>query len=150
MIEPWERPIMFELTQTAELHHRRGDAGDDAWAAFLADVKRFAAKGAPASSPTATAAPMATRKSLEPILAVLAFDNLSANSELQFFSDGVAEEILSVIARAPGIKVIGSNSRFSFRGERKKDAARPLGVSHVLDGPVRRSGPRARISAELT
>jgi hypothetical protein len=49
MIEPCERPIMFELTQTAELSHWLGDAGDKAWVNFLADVQRFAAKGAPST-----------------------------------------------------------------------------------------------------
>lgn len=55
MIEPCERPIMFELTHTADLAHWDGDVGDKAWLAYLSDVKRFVAKGAPApidSSPT--------------------------------------------------------------------------------------------------
>ncbi len=146
MIEACERPIMFELAHTVDLSHWTGDAQDQAWQDVLADVERLAAVLAKPVAPIVKAAP----KPLEPILAVLAFENLSADTELAFFSDGIAEEILSVVARAPGIKVIGSTSSFSFRGERKKDAAHALGASHVLDGSVRRGGAQVRISATLT
>lgn len=150
MIEPCDRPIMFELTQTAELSHWTGQLDDAIWRGFLTDVTRFvgaAAKPAPLSAAQSENILAAAK---QPVLAVLAFENLSAESELQFFSDGVAEEILSMISRAPGVRVIGSTSSFAFRGERKKDAARALGASHVLDGSVRRGGAKVRISATLT
>ena len=87
--------------------------------------------------------------SSEPVLAVLAFDNLSSDPELQFFSDGVSEEIIQRLSRGASLKVIGRTSSFQFRGERKADAARALGSSHVLDGSVRRAAGRVRISAHL-
>ncbi len=90
-----------------------------------------------------------TTVSAEPVLAVLAFDNLSSDPEMQFFSDGVSEEIIQRLSRGAKLKVIGRTSSFQFRGERKAEAARSLDCSHVLDGSIRRAGGRARISAHL-
>lgn len=84
-----------------------------------------------------------------PLLAVLAFDNLSNDPEMQFFSDGVSEEIIQRITRGAQIKVMGRTSSFQLRGEQKADAARVLGCSHVLDGSIRRAAGRVRISAHL-
>jgi TolB-like protein/class 3 adenylate cyclase len=85
----------------------------------------------------------------DPILAVLAFDNLSSDPEMQFFSDGVSEEIIQRLSRGAKLKVIGRTSSFQFRGERKADAAQSLRCSHVLDGSIRRAAGRVRISAHL-
>jgi adenylate cyclase len=86
-----------------------------------------------------------------PSLAVLAFDNLSGDPDLEYFSDGVSEEILHAVSRAASLKVIGRASSFRFRGSEKITAkvAGLLNVSHILDGSVRRSGNRVRISAHL-
>jgi len=85
----------------------------------------------------------------EPILAVLPFDNLSSDPEMQFFSDGVSEEIIQRLSRGARLAVIGRASSFQFRGERKAEAARMLNCTHVLDGSIRRTGDRVRISAHL-
>lgn len=85
----------------------------------------------------------------EPLLAVLAFDNLSNDPEMQFFSDGVSEEIIRRLSRGAKLRVIGRTSSFRFRGDRKAEAARVLGSSHVLDGSIRRAADRVRISAHL-
>jgi TolB-like protein len=95
---------------------------------------------------TASAAEVA---SAETLLAVLPFENLSSDADLQFFSDGVSEEIIQRLARNSDIRVIGRTSSFQFRGERKAEAARALRCSHVVDGSVRRSGSRVRVSAHL-
>ena len=91
----------------------------------------------------------ATPTTTEPLLAVLAFDNQSSDPEMEFFSDGVCEEIIQRLARGAKLKVIGRPSSFQFRGERKAEAAQSLQCSHVLDGSIRRSGERVRISAHL-
>ncbi len=85
----------------------------------------------------------------ELLLAVLAFDNLSSDPEMQFFSDGVSEEIIQRLSRGAKLKVIGRTSSFQFRGERKAEAAQSLRCSHVLDGSIRRAAGRVRISAHL-
>ena len=87
----------------------------------------------------------------EPVLAVLAFDNLSGDAEMAYFSDGVSEEIQQTVARGADLKVIGRGSSFRFRGADKgaKNIAAALSATHVLDGSVRRSGAKVRISAQL-
>ncbi|MBX3429236.1 MAG: hypothetical protein KF779_06620 [Hyphomonadaceae bacterium] len=85
----------------------------------------------------------------EPVLAVLPFDNESYAAEMDYFSDGVADEIISTLLRQSKIKVIGRLSAFQFRGERKRDAAPALKASHILDGSVRLSGDRMRVSVQL-
>jgi TolB-like protein/tetratricopeptide (TPR) repeat protein len=84
-----------------------------------------------------------------PLLAVLAFDNHSGDAEMQYFSDGVSEEIIRRVARGSRIRVIGRTSSFQFRGERKAEAADRLACSHVLDGSIHRASGRVRISAHL-
>ncbi len=99
----------------------------------------------------AAQSPGATRSiaSGEPLLAVLAFDNQSSDPEMQFFSDGVSEDIIQRLSRGAKLKVIGRTSSFQFRGERKAEAAQSLDCSHVLDGSIRRAAGRVRISAHL-
>ncbi len=86
-----------------------------------------------------------------PSLAVLPFVNMSDDPGQEFFSDGIAEEILSLVARNPALKVISRYSAFSFKG---KDLGIPaiasqLGVKHVLEGSVRKSGNQVRITTQL-
>lgn len=85
----------------------------------------------------------------DPILAVLAFDNLSSDAEMQFFSDGVSEEIIQRLSRGAALKVIGRSSSFRFRGAEKSEAATQLNCSHVLDGSIRRAAGRIRVSTHL-
>ena len=88
----------------------------------------------------------------EPLLAVLAFENLCEDSNMTWFSDGVSEEIQQTIARTTKLRVIGRSSSFQFRGAAKAagQVATTLNATHILDGSVRRSGAKVRISAELT
>jgi TolB-like protein len=86
-----------------------------------------------------------------PLLAVLAFDNLSGDPESAYFSDGVSEEIQQAVARGARLRVIGRGSSFQFRGADKAAAhiADRTRATHVLDGSVRRDGQRVRISVQL-
>jgi len=89
-------------------------------------------------------------KGAEPLLAVLPFDNLSNDPEMQFFSDGVSEEIHYALTHGSGFSVIGRTSAFQFRGAEKKNAARELKATHILDGALRKSGARMRLNTQLT
>jgi adenylate cyclase len=101
-----------------------------------------------ARAPISSKAPSA---SVEPVLAVLPFDNMSDDKEMQFFSDGVSEEILQTIARAKGLRVIGKASSFQLRGPDKsvRKAVADLGATHVVDGSVRRAGNHVRVNVQL-
>ena len=95
--------------------------------------------------------PAATRSGAEPVLAVLPFDNLSEDREMQFFSDGISEEIIQRLSRGARMKVIGRTSSFQFRGADKnaRKVASELACTHILDGSIRRATGRVRISAHL-
>jgi TolB-like protein len=87
----------------------------------------------------------------EKSIAVLAFENMSGDPDQEYFSDGMSEEILNLLAQLPELTVISRSSAFSFKG---KDIAIPtvaeqLNVAHVLEGSVRKMGNRVRITAQL-
>lgn len=94
---------------------------------------------------------VASSGSGEPLLAVLPFDNLSDDRDMQFFSDGVSEEIIQRLSRGARMKVIGRTSSFQFRGSDKtaRKVSDELKCTHILDGSIRRAGGRVRISAHL-
>jgi TolB-like protein len=91
------------------------------------------------------------RDPLELSIAVLPFDNMSADPEQEYFSDGISEEILNLLAQIEPLKVIARHSSFSFKGKDVDIAtmAEELNVRHILEGSVRRSGDRVRITAQL-
>ena len=84
-------------------------------------------------------------------IAVLPFANMSADQDQQYFSDGLAEEIINLLAHIPGLKVIARTSAFAFRGKEQdiRGIAAALGVTHVLEGSVRRVGNRLRVTGQL-
>ena len=87
----------------------------------------------------------------ETSIVVLPFANLSSDPEQAYFADGMAEEMLNLLARIPGLRVISRTSAFSFKGKdlAVAEIAGQLKVSHVLEGSVRRSGDRLRVTAQL-
>jgi TolB-like protein len=87
----------------------------------------------------------------QPSIAVLPFVNMSTDKEQEFFSDGLAEEILNLLAKLPGLKVIARTSSFAFRGKEQDitKIAETLRVRTILEGSVRRAGNRIRVTAQL-
>ena len=87
----------------------------------------------------------------QPSIAVLPFVNMSADPEQEYFSDGIAEEILNALAQLPGLRVAARTSSFYFKGEKVdlQSIAEKLNVDHVLEGSVRKAGNRLRITAKL-
>ncbi len=84
-------------------------------------------------------------------IAVLPFANIGADKENEYFGDGLAEEILNLLAKIPGLKVIARTSSFAFRGKEQDitTIAEALRVKTVLEGSVRRAGNRLRVTAQL-
>jgi len=84
-------------------------------------------------------------------IAVLPFVDLSPDGDQEFFADGISEEILNVLVPIEGLKVAGRTSSFSFKGRNEdlRDIGASLNVNHVLEGSVRRSGTKLRITAQL-
>ena len=86
-----------------------------------------------------------------PSIAVLPFTNMSGDAESDYFADGMAEEIITALSHCPGLKVIARNSSFTYKGRATdvRQVGRDLGVGFVLEGSVRRSQDRLRITAQL-
>lgn len=84
-------------------------------------------------------------------IAVLPFEDMTAEHDQAFFADGLAEELLNLLARNPALRVAARTSSFSFRDSRLPidEIARQLNVEHVLEGSVRRSGERIRVTVQL-
>ena len=84
-------------------------------------------------------------------IAVLPFVNMSGDPDNEYFSDGISEELLNLLAKIPELRVISRTSAFSYKNKAVKvaDVARELNVAHVLEGSVRRAGDRVRITAQL-
>jgi adenylate cyclase len=87
----------------------------------------------------------------KPSIAVLPFDNMSRDPDQDFFADGIAEDIITELSRLKGLFVIARNSSFTYRGKATdiKKIGRELSVKYVLEGSVRRSGQRVRVTAQL-
>ena len=86
-----------------------------------------------------------------PSIAVLPFINMSSDTEQEYFSDGLSEELLNQLAHLPNLRVIGRTSSFAFKGKNEdlRVIGETLGVNHILEGSVRKSGNRVRITAQL-
>lgn len=190
MIEDCKRPIMFELTHTADLVGWSGDTTEPRWRTFADGLRRFIGKatGSSAGAPIAPTAPHRPQRaprrlaawagvaagllavaagvywflnergtgvqgiaSPDKSIAVLPFRSFSADAEQEYFADGLTEEILNALARVADLKVTARTSSFAFKdkAEDLKAVGKALGVAHVLEGSVRRSGDQLRITAQL-
>jgi adenylate cyclase len=87
----------------------------------------------------------------KPSIAVLPFQNMSGDPEQEFFCDGLVEDIITTLSKLTGLRVIARNSTFVYKGRSVdiREAAKQLGVRYVLEGSVRKSGNRIRITAQL-
>jgi TolB-like protein/tetratricopeptide (TPR) repeat protein len=163
MIEPCERPIMFELTQTTDLCGWNGDRADPAWQRLLNDVRQFIERGGGASTlpPTAVSTPVAapapsphhpSRRGEAPSLAVMPFTNRSGLPEDESFAFGMVEDVIDALSEGVHVRVIASSATARFRNAPVldlEDMGRQLGVRYVLEGNVRRSGEMLRVTAQL-
>jgi len=185
-IEECDRPIMFELTHTAELANWSGDAADPRWRSFVAGLRRSVGATTQTTPVIAPPVPAIRRTSakrtvwtalavaalaiavgvawylkagrsgpasaaVDRSIAVLPFENFSADADQDHFADGLTEEILNSLARVPDLQVTARTSAFAFKGKAAdlKAVGRTLGVAHVLEGSVRRSGDELRITTQL-
>src|SRR6516164_1521676 len=99
-IEPCDRPVMFELTQTADLAHWKGEAGDKAWLAFLDDVQRRVGRGGAEPAEAAPAPAPASAGSGVPIVAVLPLTHRAGDEALEVLAEDLTEEITRELAQS--------------------------------------------------
>jgi TolB-like protein len=99
----------------------------------------------------AAARPASPAANSGPSIAVLPFVNMSSDREQEYFSDGLSEELLNELTHIPSLRVIGRTSSFAFKGKNEdlRAIGDALGVDHILEGSVRKSGENLRITAQL-
>jgi serine/threonine-protein kinase len=179
LIDKVHLPLGFGETQALPLSGWKGDRTDTRYEAVLAAVQRItggASGGATAKAPSrkqphvdrravlaggavATVAVLgaggwallksSSASAASDSIAVLPFANLSGDPNQAYFSDGIAEEIRSSLARLAGLKVVGRTSSEAVRNDDAESAAKKLEVANILTGSVRQSPSTIRISAEL-
>jgi adenylate cyclase len=138
-------PMPFNQIQCADLRGADDPVNASGWPALLASVQALA-------RPTAPAQPGSTRPRKKQVaVCVLPFANMSGDSEQEYFSDGISEDITTDLSKVSALKVTARNSAFQYKGRAGDvcDIARRLDVSHVLEGSVRKAGNRVRITAQL-
>jgi TolB-like protein/Flp pilus assembly protein TadD len=87
----------------------------------------------------------------KPSIAVLPFTNMSSDHDQEYFSDGITDDLITALSRLPGVFVVARSSTFTYKSKAAKvqDIGRELGVAYVLEGSVRKSGKKLRITAQL-
>jgi adenylate cyclase len=142
LIAACKQPLGYRQFQTVDLTSWRSGSG--APQALLNALIR-AGGASPASATKARHVGPKTS------ICVLPFANMSGDAEQEYFSDGISEDITTDLSKVSALEVIARNTAFTFKGESISvtDVAKRLGVSHVLEGSVRKAGNRVRITAQL-
>ena len=151
----WDGRIVSDGTLNSRINSARRALGDDGKAQAV--IKTFPRRGfrfvAAVTEDTATEAQPTPPSSAtgKPSIAVLPFDNLSGDPEQEYFSDGIAEDIITSLSRLREITVLARNSSFSYKGQSPeiRQVSKELGARYVLEGSVRKAGKRVRIAAQL-
>jgi adenylate cyclase len=134
-------PMPFNQIQCADLHDWNGSPDTQGWRKLAASVAALAG---------ARRAPKPTTRH-QTSICVLPFQNMSGDPEQEYFSDGISEDITTDLSKVSALEVIARNTAFTFKGQAVDvcEVARKLGVSHVLEGSVRKAGNRVRVTAQL-
>src|SRR5712672_3172787 len=165
----WEGRIVSDSTLTSRINAARRAVGDSGrnqklirtiarkGLRFVGDVRTQLDGAEPADAPNSPLeqAHESSRVALQlpdrPAIAVLPFNNMSGDPEQEYFSDGISEDIITALSKLRWFFVIARNSSFTYKGKAMhlKQVAEELGVGYVLEGSVRKSGDRVRITAQL-
>jgi adenylate cyclase len=137
-------PMPFNQIQCANLTGWDGDAKTPGWRKLRDSIAALAGAG---ETPDRHRRPRRT-----PIcVCVLPFANMSGDAEQEYFSDGISEDITTDLSKISALAVVARNTAFTFKGQSVdvSEVARKLGVTHVVEGSVRKAGGRVRITAQL-
>ena len=117
----------------------------------LDEVISAIAKTATTTATVADGPPKATAREHKASVCVLPFVNMSGDTEQEYFSDGITEDIITDLSKVSALSVVARNTAFTFKGRSLdvKEVAHSMGVTHVLEGSVRKAGSRVRITAQL-
>ena len=140
-------PLGFRQFHTVDLAEWNGDGEPDKLGDLLEAISKTAGNNASAKAPP----PEPKKESSGASICVLPFVNMSGEPEQEYFSDGITEDIITDLSKVSALSVVARNTAFAFKGQNVdvKEVARTLGVSHVLEGSVRKAGSRVRITGQL-
>ena len=140
-------PMPFNQIQCADLQGWNGEASMPGWQKAVSSIASLA--GTAAAEPDRSGSAAAPARPV--VICVLPFVNMSGDAEQEYFSDGISEDIIIDLSKVSALTLIARNTAFALKGKPVEvDAlARDLGVTHVLEGSVRRAGARLRITAQL-
>ncbi|MBU0582453.1 MAG: tetratricopeptide repeat protein [Alphaproteobacteria bacterium] len=127
------------------------DMGDHALKNIAEPVRVYRLSGRPGEDAVPAEAEDAPAYSVHQSVAILPFANMSGDPEQEYFADGITEDIITDLAKLPGMFVIARNSSFRYKGKNPdiRQVCRELGVKFALEGSVRKAGSRVRITAQL-
>ncbi|HEY2179331.1 MAG TPA: TIR domain-containing protein [Caulobacteraceae bacterium] len=142
-------PMPFDRIQCAELIGWNGEADAPGWRKVAASVAALAGEARAPASQGDGGRPGRAGGRLS--ICVLPFANISDDAQQEYFSDGISEDIITDLSKVSALSVISRNTAFTFKNKsvEVKQIARQLGVTHVLEGSVRKAGARVRITAQL-
>jgi TolB-like protein len=145
----WGGRIVSESALTTRINAVRRALGDDGTSQRL--VRTFTRKGIRFVGEVTELPDQTAPISDMPSIAVLPFENMSADPHQEYFVDGMVEELITALSRFPRLVVIARNSTFSYKGRAVdvRQVGRELGVRYVLEGSVRKAGNRVRIAGQL-
>jgi len=160
----WNGRIVSDSTLSSRITAARQAIGDDGdnqrlirtvarkGIRFVGEITERSSQQSPRSaSPASGFAVVPPSLPDKPSIAVLPFTNMSGDPEQEYFSDGISEDIISALSRLRWFFVIGRNSTFAYKGHATdvRQVGRDLGVRYVLEGSIRKSGQRVRITCQL-
>jgi TolB-like protein/Flp pilus assembly protein TadD len=150
-IEPCERPVMFELTQTADLTHWHGQGDDPAWLAFLGDVLRKIGREADRPPDTPHAEVRADAAGGVPLIAMLPIAHRLDDEELEALAEDLTDEITRELAQSPYFRVIAVGAMAAPRGQPVDSQAlgRQLQANYLVQSKLQRVGDAIRLTAQL-
>jgi len=136
-------PMPFDQIRCVDMAGWTGDPDDPAWRTVIGSIAELTGAHAAPAAPIRPAAGIS--------ICVLPLTNMSLDPEQDYFSDGISEDIITDLSKVSSLAVVARNTAFTFKGRAVdvRKVGRDLGVSHVLEGSVRKSEGRVRITAQL-
>ncbi|MEO7257376.1 MAG: TIR domain-containing protein [Sphingomicrobium sp.] len=140
-------PLGFRQFQTIGLGPSSGDVRPHAIDKLIEAISRTSGAKAPAAEDP----PPSARRRAKVSICVLPFVNMSREPEQEYFSDGITEDIITDLSKVSALSVVARNTAFTFKGKALDltEVAKTLGVTHILEGSVRKAANRVRITAQL-
>jgi TolB-like protein len=149
-IEPCDRPVMFELTQTVDLSHWHGEVDDKGWLAFLDDVKRMVGRHTPEPAPVPDAHLVATSNGISTV-AVIPFTSRVGDTALEILAEDFTDDLTRELGRNRFFEVIAARTMAAWRGKQVhyRTIGQELGARYLIEGKLQRVEDALRLTVQV-